>query len=60
MNPDATAFQRQFSREVKRCDEMERKLRFLESEIIKDGIKIEELDDLPPAPLPKEMIDLEV
>ena len=38
---------------------MERKIRYLEEEIIKDGIKIEELDHIPSAPLPKEMIDLE-
>lgn len=59
MNPDATAFQRQFSREVKRCDDMERKLRYLESEITKNNIKIDDLDDLPRAPQPREMIDLE-
>ena len=59
MNPDATGFQRQFATEIKRCYEMERKIRYLEAEIIKDGIKIVELDDLPRAPLPKEMIDLE-
>ena len=38
---------------------MERKIRYVEEEIIKDGIKIEDLDHLPNAPLPKEMIDLE-
>lgn len=38
---------------------MERKLRFIESEIVKNGIVIPELEDLPPAPQPKEMIDLE-
>ena len=59
LNPDATAFQRQFSREIKRCDEMERKLRFIEGEITKEGIKIDELDVIPPAPQPKEMVDLE-
>lgn len=59
MNSEATAFQRTFSAEVTRCNEMERKLRYLEAQIIKEGVKIDELDDMPLAPLPKEMVDLE-
>lgn len=38
---------------------MERKLRYLEGQIVKEDIKIEELLDMPAAPLPKEMVDLE-
>jgi vacuolar-type H+-ATPase subunit I/STV1 len=38
LNPDTNAFQRKFVNEVRRCDEMERKLRFLEKEIKKDEI----------------------
>ena len=38
---------------------MERKLRFLEKEIKKDGIPITDLTDNPEAPQPREMIDLE-
>ncbi len=38
---------------------MERKLRYVEAQINKENIKIEELEDLPLAPLPKEMVDLE-
>eukprot|EP00091_Calanus_sinicus_P011367 TRINITY_DN25773_c0_g1_i1.p2 TRINITY_DN25773_c0_g1~~TRINITY_DN25773_c0_g1_i1.p2 ORF type:complete len:105 (-),score=36.90 TRINITY_DN25773_c0_g1_i1:279-593(-) len=38
LNPETNAFQRKFVNEVRRCDEMERKLRFLEKEIKKDEI----------------------
>uniref|UniRef100_A0AC35UCS9 V-type proton ATPase subunit a n=1 Tax=Rhabditophanes sp. KR3021 TaxID=114890 RepID=A0AC35UCS9_9BILA len=59
LNPDVNAFQRKFVTEVRRCDEMERKLRFLEREIKKDEIPMLDTLENPEAPLPKEMIDLE-
>ncbi|XP_050034126.2 V-type proton ATPase 116 kDa subunit a 1 isoform X3 [Dermacentor andersoni] len=59
LNPDVNAFQRKFVNEVRRCDEMERKLRFLEKEIKKDGIPMLDIGDNPEAPQPREMIDLE-
>jgi len=59
LNPKATAFQRTFTREVRRCDDMERKLRYLETQILKSDINIFAVDELPPAPQPREMIDLE-
>ncbi|KAL3196536.1 hypothetical protein MRX96_045167 [Rhipicephalus microplus] len=59
LNPDVNVFQRKFVNEVRRCDEMERKLRFLEKEIKKDGIHMLDIGDNPEAPQPREMIDLE-
>ncbi|CAG0882372.1 unnamed protein product [Darwinula stevensoni] len=59
LNPDVNAFQRKFVNEVRRCDEMERKLRFLEREIRKDEIPILDTGENPEAPQPKEMIDME-
>ena len=38
LNPDVNPFQRTFVRDIRRFDEMERKLRFLESQIAKDNI----------------------
>ncbi|KAL1443121.1 hypothetical protein MTO96_030436 [Rhipicephalus appendiculatus] len=59
LNPDVNVFQRKFVNEVRRCDEMERKLRFLEKEIKRDGIHMLDIGDNPEAPQPREMIDLE-
>ena len=43
LNPDTSAFQRKFVGEVKRCEEMERRLRYIQREAIRDGIQIQEL-----------------
>ncbi|UMM24893.1 hypothetical protein L5515_004911 [Caenorhabditis briggsae] len=59
LNPDVSSFQRKYVNEVRRCDEMERKLRFLEREIKKDQIPMLDTGENPDAPLPREMIDLE-
>lgn len=46
--------------EVRRCDELDRKLRFIEQEVRKDNVRIPDVSDLPKAPQPREIIDLEV
>lgn len=53
------AFQRKFVNEVRRCDEMERKLRYIEAEVRKDDVDIPDLSDLPRAPNPRDIINLE-
>nr|XP_023024083.1 V-type proton ATPase 116 kDa subunit a [Leptinotarsa decemlineata] len=59
LNEDVNAFQKKFVNEVRRCDEMERKLRYIEAEVKKDGVKIPDVSELPKAPNPREIIDLE-
>lgn len=46
LNPEVNAIQRNFVAEVKRCDEMERKLRFFEDQIEKQNFAEEELEHL--------------
>ncbi|XP_055849253.1 V-type proton ATPase 116 kDa subunit a 1-like [Episyrphus balteatus] len=60
LNNGVNAFQRKFVTEVRRCDELERKIRYIETEIKKDGIVLADIiDDIPRAPNPREIIDLE-
>lgn len=61
LNNGVNAFQRKFVTEVRRCDEMERKIRYIEAEIKKDGLSLPDVanDDIPRAPNPREIIDLE-
>uniref|UniRef100_A0A1I8IUC7 V-type proton ATPase subunit a n=1 Tax=Macrostomum lignano TaxID=282301 RepID=A0A1I8IUC7_9PLAT len=59
LKPDTNAFQRKFVNEIRRCDEMERKLRYLEKEIKKDSVPVLDTGDNPEAPNPREMVDLE-
>lgn len=60
LNGDVNAFQRKFVNEVRRCDEMERKLRYIETEVKKDNVHIPDVQEIPRAPVPREIIDLEV
>ncbi|XP_018350535.1 PREDICTED: V-type proton ATPase 116 kDa subunit a [Trachymyrmex septentrionalis] len=60
LNGDLNYFQRKFVNEVRRCDELERKLRYIEAEVKKDGVPIpDNLTELPRAPNPRAIIDLE-
>lgn len=45
---------------MRRCDEMERRLRYIEAEVRKDNVPIPDCLELPKAPNPREIIDLEV
>lgn len=60
MNPELSLFQRKFTTEVRRCDEMERKVNYIKNELIKDGNEVPDLwTNLPKVPNPREFIDLE-
>lgn len=59
LNEDVNAFQKKFVNEVRRCDELERKLRYIENEVNKEKVKIPDITEFPRAPNPREMIDLE-
>uniref|UniRef100_A0A914BYS9 V-type proton ATPase subunit a n=1 Tax=Acrobeloides nanus TaxID=290746 RepID=A0A914BYS9_9BILA len=59
LNPEASSYQRKYVHEVRRCDEMERKLRMVTEELTKDGIPIPDYIDQIPAPMPRDMNELE-
>lgn len=59
LNGKVNAFQRRFVNEIRRCDEMERKLRYLDKEIKKECVAVLDFGDNPDAPQPKEMIEME-
>ncbi|XP_078385348.1 V-type proton ATPase 116 kDa subunit a 1 isoform X2 [Cetorhinus maximus] len=59
LNPDVNVFQRKFVNEVRRCEEMDRKLRFVEKEIRKANLAILDTGENPEVPFPRDMIDLE-
>ncbi|KAJ1166216.1 hypothetical protein NDU88_006624 [Pleurodeles waltl] len=59
LNVNVNSFQRRFVNEVRRCEAMERILRFLETELENDKITIYQPATYPQTPLPRDMIDLE-
>jgi V-type H+-transporting ATPase subunit a len=58
LNPEVSAFQRKYINEVRRCDDMERRLRFLAAQLDKAGIEARPAGNVE-APDPQTMIDLE-
>ncbi|XP_003744342.1 V-type proton ATPase 116 kDa subunit a [Galendromus occidentalis] len=60
LNSEVNAFQRKFVNDVRRCEEMQRLLTYVEKEIIReDFVKLEPEDPSVETPLPKDMIDME-
>ncbi|XP_069618937.1 V-type proton ATPase 116 kDa subunit a 4 [Ranitomeya imitator] len=59
LNVSVNNFQRRFVNEVRRCEGMERILRFLVCEMQNDKIEVGNPEKSPQTPLPREMIDLE-
>lgn len=59
LNPDVTTYQRKYTAEVRRVDEMERRLELIHRELIKDEIEIPEGEEEPRYPSSREIIDLE-
>ncbi|KAJ3664947.1 hypothetical protein Zmor_000476 [Zophobas morio] len=59
LNKDVTSFQRNFVDDVRRCHEMERKLRYIESELENHGVTISPCSENVKALPPNEIADLE-
>ncbi|CAB3360792.1 Hypothetical predicted protein [Cloeon dipterum] len=59
LNTEVSSFQRKFVSEVRRHDELERKLRYIETEMVKDGFEIPEAPSDTKVPNPRESADLE-
>uniref|UniRef100_A0A8L8KU62 V-type proton ATPase subunit a n=1 Tax=Heligmosomoides polygyrus TaxID=6339 RepID=A0A8L8KU62_HELPZ len=59
LNEELNSYQRKFVNEVRRCEEMERKLKFIGNEVEKDEVEISDCDEHIPSPQPKNMVELE-
>ncbi|XP_056306394.1 V-type proton ATPase 116 kDa subunit a 1-like [Danio aesculapii] len=59
LNPCATAFQRRFVKEVKKCEKMERILRYLEKEMVKSNIVTTATKEKEIVPCARDVLELE-
>ncbi|CAG9532743.1 unnamed protein product [Cercopithifilaria johnstoni] len=59
LNSEISSFQKRFASDLKRCDLMAQKLKFIEDQILADSIPIPRLNGFVPALLPTEMNTLE-
>ncbi|XP_056594214.1 V-type proton ATPase 116 kDa subunit a 1 [Triplophysa dalaica] len=59
LNPAVAAFQRRFVKEVKKCEKMERILRYLEKEMVKSNIVIALKKEKEVVPCPRDVFELE-
>ncbi|XP_052123294.1 V-type proton ATPase 116 kDa subunit a 1 isoform X2 [Frankliniella occidentalis] len=59
LNANVNMFLRKYVGEVRRCDELERKLRYIEAAVRENGIALPDPQVVPKAPNPREIIDLE-
>ncbi|VDM53021.1 unnamed protein product [Angiostrongylus costaricensis] len=59
LNAQLNPYQRKFVNEIRRCEEMERKLHFIEAEVLKDEVELKDYDEHIPAPPPRSMLEME-
>ncbi|CAD5211855.1 unnamed protein product [Bursaphelenchus okinawaensis] len=59
LNEKVSSYSKKFVNEVRRCDEMERQTKVIESDILSANIYIPDARDKIPAPLPRDMNELE-
>uniref|UniRef100_A0A2M4CMA3 V-type proton ATPase subunit a n=1 Tax=Anopheles darlingi TaxID=43151 RepID=A0A2M4CMA3_ANODA len=60
LNADINMFQRKYTSEIRRCEEMERKIGYIRREINKDSVTIPDMPEvIPRTPNSREIIDLE-
>lgn len=60
LNEDVNLFQREYARDIRRCEEMERQIRYIDEHIQKSDVRVPNISNIPKAPLPKQITDLEV
>jgi V-type H+-transporting ATPase subunit a len=59
LNAEKLSHQREFTSDVRRISEMERRLELIRSELVKDEIEISEAEEVPRHPSTRDIIDLE-